>query len=239
MNIEWQNIVFEFKKYYYTELIMWIIELTVILIGLKFIRKQPSGKLFLLYLICDFVFLNIDLYLVSSQPHGRKIYANFIWISNSIISIIELIAYNFFFIALLKSYSIKRFLRILTGIYITSIIALLFWHLNYSIQNLQYIAKLFGTVGFIFLIFPCISYYYQLLNTVSYVNLLNRPSFWIICGIFFYSFISIPYYLIDTYLTENKYLYKPQLVAGLFVIPFTINFVFLIRAFLCKRDLTI
>jgi hypothetical protein len=106
-------------------------------------------------------------------------------------------------------------------------------------RRLTYVAEAVGALEFIFLVPPCFVYFYELLKNEPVVNLYQRPSFWIVTGILFYSVISIPYLLIDRFVYNNQYEHRYLLDLAFFYIPISLNFIFLTRAFLCKKTLTI
>ncbi len=95
-----------------------------------------------------------------------------------------------------------------------------------------------GVIEFFFLIVPCVFYFAELFSKPSAKSLFQRPSFWITTGIFFYTFISIPYYFIIEYLLKSNYHYYYEFNVIFFAIPYGITFLFLSKAFTLKTELT-
>ena len=51
-----------FQKYYYTDLVMLLVELTALIIGILYVRKDKIGRYFIFYIAFDFFILLIDFY---------------------------------------------------------------------------------------------------------------------------------------------------------------------------------
>lgn len=218
---------------------MWLLELLAIVIGIIYVRKQKIGLLFLLYLGFDFLILNVDIFLISFLERTDKLAFKFVVIGNSLISAVELFIYNYFFYKVIQNKRIRFALK-LTSFSFTLLLILTLFNIQFGLLwTTGYSTKVLSSIGFIFLLIPCSVFYFEIINIKSGINLQDRPSFWITTGIFFYAMISIPYYLVDMYFLREQYEYRTALSVALFIIPFSINFLFLIKAFVCKRSLTI
>jgi hypothetical protein len=218
---------------------MWLVELIAIIIGIIYVRKQKLGLFFLLYLGFDFLVLNVDIFLISFLERTDKLTFKFVVVGNSLVSAVEFFIYNYFFYKVIRDKRIRFVLKVTSISFFLFLLIALFniqfglpWRTGYS-------TKILSSIGFIFLLIPCAAFYYEIMNIKSRISLQDRPSFWITTGIFFYAVISIPYYLVDMYFLKARYEYRVALSIALFIIPFLINFLFLIKAFLCKRSLTI
>jgi len=234
----WETILLDLEKRFYIELIMWIVELLAIILGIIYVRQQTLGKLFLLYLVVDFIILNIGIYL---QYFFKKtiLTSSFINYTNTLISLIELFIYYHYFKIVIENQKTKVLLNTLSIVYISIIFLFVTNNFKFVSHNLAYLSYSISAIGFAFLLFPCALYFFELMNKNSVESLLEKPSFWIVTGVFFYSIISIPYYLLDNLLNTNRSTYRIMLSAIFFYFPFTLNFVFLIKAFLCRKPLQI
>ena len=237
MNI-WDTILQDLEKRYFIELIMWVVELITIILGLIYVRNQTIGKLFLFYLIVDFIILNIGTYFQYFSKNLTFI-NSFINYSNTFISLIELYIYYCYFKLVLENNRTKILMNILTIIYVLIILAFTTNNFVFLKANSAYLSYAISAIGFAFLLYPSVSYFFELMNKYSTESLFKKPSFWIVSGIFFYSIISIPYYLLDNFLNTNKSIYRIMLSTIFFYLPFTLNFVFLTKAFLCRKPLQI
>lgn len=223
---------------YYTDLAMWFIELATIIVGILFVRNQRIARLFLQYLIVDFLILNISFFFVGSNLALAKL-DTFLNYANPSISLLELYVYYQYFNLILKNEKEKKFIKFLLNIFSVLLVSFLSFGLVYPLAHLKYISYTISVLEFIFMIMACIFYFLQLLVEESTYSLFHRPSFWIVAGIFIFSVISIPYYLLNTYLAQTKNNYRNVLIALFYNTPLIINFLFLSSAFLCKKRLTI
>lgn len=222
---------------YYGDLFMGVFEFSAIIIGLLFVRQYKVGVYFLIYLIFDFSVLVCYDYLRISQVWTSGEVSNFRDITNVFISLIELLVYSVFFLSVIHNNTIVKLVKIFRIVFIATILFFTILQLIFGIGRLSYASDLISVLEFSFLLTPSLVYFYELLRMDPVINLYQRPSFWIATGIFFYSVISIPYYLIAMFVLDNTPQYSRPLNFVFFVIPFTINFLFLARAFLLKKPL--
>jgi hypothetical protein len=83
----------------------------------------------------------------------------------------------------------------------------------------------------IFLVPPCLVYFYELFMTVNLRSITNQPAFWIVTGLFFLNACNVPLMMTAAYL-ENYF----DAAYSLNYILFGIFFILLIRAYLCTPD---
>jgi hypothetical protein len=228
-----------FEDEYYGNLLIGFFELTAVITGFLFSRRNKMALPFLLYLILDFVIYVYDIYLVVFSPFSINKVNSFLLLSNNFISLVELFTYFYFFSRIIKNRLIKTLMKILGWLFLIVTVLLQTTKFTFLTSRLFYVSNLISTLEFSFLLLPCFTYFYELLKDDPIINLYQRQSFWIVLGILFCSVISIPYLLIDRFVNNNKYEYGHLLALVFFYLPFSINFVFLTRAFLCKNTLTI
>jgi|GraSoiStandDraft_1057264.scaffolds.fasta_scaffold129824_2 hypothetical protein len=213
--------------------------LIAIVTGFLFVQKNKVTIFFLIYLIIDFIFSLCDTYLQTFSSFSKYQIFIFITLTNTIISLAELLTYYYFFSKIIKNKSILRVMKILGFSFFLITVLLETTRFAFLTPRLIYIADVVGALEFLFLVPPSFVYFYELLKNDPVVNLYQRPSFWIVTGILFYSVISIPYLLIDRFVYDNQYEHRYLLDLAFFYIPFSLNLIFLTRAFLCKKTLTI
>jgi hypothetical protein len=224
---------------YYGNLFTPLCGLIAIVSCFLFVQKNTVAIFFLTYLILDFVISLCDTYLQTFSSFTRSQIFNFITLTNPIISLVELLTYYYFFSRIIKNKSILRVMKIFAFSFFVVIVLLETTRFAFLTPRLVYVADVIGALEFIFMVPPCFVYFYELLKNDPIVNLYQRPSFWIVTGILIYSVISIPYLLIDRFVYDNQYEHRYLLDLAFFYIPFSLNFIFLTRAFLCKKTLTI
>ena len=223
----------------YGDFITPFFELIAIIIGLLYVRKEKLRILFLVYLIFDFLIFLCDIYLDAFSSFTKKEIDFFIGLTNNLISLVELLVYFYFFSNILRNRTIIKLMKISAMIFIVIIGLLVTTKYSFLTNRFPYITDLIGTIEFLLLILPCFVFFYELFQDDSAIKLHRRPSFWIVTGIFFYSVMSVPYFMITHFIASNLVNYFSLTYLLLFSIPFTINFIFLTRAFLCKKVLTI
>jgi hypothetical protein len=237
--IDFSRLIHHFQKTYFIEVLMLIFELSALITGILFARKYKTGVLFIFYITFDFIILLADWYFVTHSDIKHETRSFFLHTTNTLIALFELIAYYYYLYMLNDSKKIKKLIKLLAPIYIGLVILYLITKLDFISNNFNYTSNIMGAIEFLFLIPFCFVFFQQVLNKDSSLSLFARPSFWIVTGIFFYSFISIPYYLVVTYFYDIGYEFKNTLDTALYFIPLTLNFLFLTKAFLCKKPLTI
>ena len=237
--MEFNRLLQHFQRTYYTEIITFGVEVTALICGLLYIRRYLLGRYFIFYIVFDLSVLLFYWFLILKTGIDPELKSRILNISNALISLTELLVYCYFFRLLLLSSRIKKITSLLTITYSFLVFLYLITMFDFLTNRFRYVTYLLGVLEFLILIPPCFAFFHQILKTESKLKLFERPSFWVVTGIFFYVLISIPYYLLDTFIYENGLQSKYLFSALLYQLPFTIHFAFLTKAFLCKKILTI
>lgn len=236
----WEKMLDGWHERYYDEPFMFVCELTAIILGIIYQRKNRIGQFFICYAIIDVLMLVIMVYLEYFPAISTQKFELSTFIINSISFSCELLAYYFFFQQVLQNNLIKKiidFLRfVFIGLACFNLLNIILFHFRITGKNDTYYL---GVIEFFFLIVPSLFYFAELFTKLSVKNLFQRPSLWITTGIFFYAFVSIPFYSILQYLYNSEYQFNNELIALLFSLPYGITFLCLSKAFLCKTELTI
>jgi hypothetical protein len=233
----WEKMFAQWQKEYYSEPFYLACQILAIILGLVYQRKNKVGQFFILFILVDFTVLNLLFYLDYFSGIERKSYSKSVGIFNSFCFLSEFLAYYYFFLQTLQNNKIKRFLKISRVVFIMLVILHLSNAFVFNIRPSKTMYYL-GAIEYLFLIIPCFTYYYELFTIRSLKNLFQRPSFWITSGIFFISFLSIPYYTITSYLAYSESQYFNFLNVALFILPLSLTFLFLSKAFTLKTELT-
>jgi hypothetical protein len=224
------------KIFYYSDILMLVVELIALTIAIRHSKKNKFYLLFVFYIGFDLLFLLANFYLLSSTKIRPTFKYEFRVTTNSLIGFVELWVYYYFFRSVLNNKIISRVLKIVQVFYLCLVLLFLFTRLRFISDDYGYVSDLIEVLDFIFLIPPCIVFYFELLNNKSKLQLFERPSFWIVTGIFFYALVSIPFYLLQKSLNVSHNLQR-LLVVAFYYLPFILNILFLTKAFLCKADL--
>lgn len=237
--MDYSLILKEFSERFYTPPILAITELFAIVIGLKYCKKDNIAKFFIAFISFDFVILITDWALLLMKDIPQALNNKFVNYTNTLISIFEISVYYYYFSVAIKN-KIPRILFLAPAI-VYSVIASISSFLNLSLFNLgkTHTYNLIYSLELALLLPPIIIFLFQIINTNHETSLLSRPSFWIAVGIFFQSIISIPCYLLIAYFLKQKTNYLPFIEATLYYTPLITNTLFISKAFLCKKTLTI
>ncbi len=229
----------EISERFYTQPILVIIQLSAIIIGIKQCWKNIFGKFFILFFAFDLIVQLVDLSFIGNKNISKSTNAKFIAVTNTLITIFEINLYYLYYKSILLSKKVKSHLFIIPILY--TIVALLHIIFLFEFSNLRknQVSFILYSLEFALLLPPVILYFIQLIKTNYDIPLFSRPSFWISVGIFFQCTISIPCYLLISYFLKQKTEYMPIIEATLYYTPFIINTLFIIKAFLCKKTLTI
>jgi len=234
-----EKLIRSLERHYYGNLLMAVFELIAIITCLSLIRKDKMAGFFLLYLLFDFCLLLSAVYVDSFSSINKEELSFYKCVSNTLISCVELFVYYYFFFRMIENKKAVELMKLFRLFFLTLTIIFITTKFSFLTDRYTYVADMIGVLEFLFLLIPCFNYFYKLIKNDPVLNLFDRPSFWVVTGILFYSVISIPYLLIDGFLITNKsgkYLHLLNL--ALYYLPFTINFIFLTKAFLCKKTLT-
>lgn len=237
--MDYIGLVKRWERFYYAEVLMILAELIAIIIGLIYVRKDKAGKWFIFYIAFDFCILMISYY-IEFGPEKITVLKpkSFTALTNLTVGLIELLVYYHFFGMVLKSKRLKFALNIIRWLFMIIVITFAITKFEFLSLRYDYISNILGVLEFILILPFCILYFIQVLDKISELNLAERPSFWIVTGIFFFSAISIPYYLLENFFLKSKFEFRYILSATFYYLPFSINFIFLSKAFLCKKTLT-
>jgi hypothetical protein len=233
------QLLYRWKEGFYSEPFYACCELLALAIGCYHYKKNKIGKFFLLYITFDLLILIFQNYVLYFSSFPKFISGKIVNATNDLVCLVELLVYYYFFRLVIRSKAVIKLIKLLRVIFffLFFIYALAFL-LTFQ-QSAQPMAYPLGVVEFIFLIIPCFRYFVELFIITPSLDLFKKPSFWITTGIFFYSAISIPLYSVIEYLLVNNYRYYISATMILFSLPFGINFLFLSKSFMCKKNLTI
>ena len=234
-----EKLITSLERHYYASLIMAIFELIAIIACITLIRKDKTAILFVTYLLFDFSILISSEYLRSFSHITKEELTFYRCISNTLISCVELFVYYYFFLKTIDNKKAVDLMKLSRLLFLCVIIVFVTTRFRFLTTRYEYVADIIGVIEFLLLLIPCFYYFYKLIKDDPALILYERPSFWIATGILFYSVMSIPYLLIDGFLINNRSgRYLALLDLALYYLPFTINFILLTRAFLCKKTLT-
>jgi len=161
-------------------------------------------------------------------------------ISNTLFELAEFIAFYYFFKKCLQNKKFQKIFRIFFIVLVLSIVTF-FTRLtfpNYTIYNIRKHSLIINVIEFYFILAMCLAYFYELLTDVPEMNLLKRPSFFIVTSTFFYTALFIPFFVLadDILHTTGKSFYF--ILFAWHYLLLTIVLLSISKAFLCKTPIT-
>lgn len=133
---------------------------------------------------------------------------------------------------LLKS---KHFVNMIHAFKIIFILLLSYTLLSTGLS--ENIPSTFTVVNYLLLAIPCVFYFYETFTEPPLISLSHQPAFWIIIGYLFMAICTLPFYLLENYI--SKYLPAHyHLFYNLNYIFYCLLFSLISKAFLCKQVAT-
>jgi hypothetical protein len=167
-------------------------------------------------------------YIAPSPTPLRMIIIN---ISLNTFLVIEFVLFTNFILQVLLSRTRRIITRVLAGIFL--LILLDAWALphDHMFFFLKMISELF-VLESLFLIIPCLFYFYELFKFPKLLPLKKDPNLWVVTGILFLSVASLPLFLVIVLLLKMNGNF--ELVYSLNYLLYILLFALLILASLCE-----
>jgi len=234
----WNYLYQSWKEDFYSEPFLLACILSSIIFLIKYNKPEKIYSLFLIYSFSAFV-LMFGTSIVGFYMKIGPLKIHLTEISNTVFEFLEFFVFYSYY-SELEHFNLKKYLLKFSFILfsITSCIYL-FWTTLLTINSKKIIefSFLVNVMEMCFLLFYCLYYFFTLFKRKSPEKLSTFPSFWITTGLLFYTATSIPFFMIASQLSRNKYLiFKP--LSSLHYISFGLLFIFNIRSLLCKKTLT-
>jgi hypothetical protein len=224
---------------FYTDAFALACQLVAIITGLIVLKKKKMAYLFLLYSISAFLLFLSSYYKVAYLHLSKRHNTILLESSNIIFTLIEYIIFYLYFSKILTSKKIKLAMKIFLAL-LTACSVFFFLKesdIAFSSSSISIYSGMITSLELLFLAILCLAYYYGLFQKKPVENLLQSPSFWIVTGLFFYSLLVTPFFIISEYFYDNQKNIFHALFAAHFI-SFGILFLTITKAFLCRKPLT-
>jgi hypothetical protein len=201
--------------------------------------KERERIYFLIYFFIGLAMFVVTVLLIMFKILVRRDLAIYQEVSNSIFELSEFIAFYFFFNKCLQNKNCKKVLKIFLGLLLLIFLAF-FTRLilpGYSTESLRNHSIFINVVEFFLLSVMCLAYFYELLTLAPQMNLLRRPSFFIVTSTFFYSVLMIPFFMLSRDISKTKISTYETLFAAHYIL-LTIMLIAFLKVFLCKTPIT-
>lgn len=214
-------------RYFYTDSILLIVSFLTTIICILLRKRFIELSILPLYpLVCFLQLLSYSIYYFLSPENQNLVipyfdYTIFIFLATEFYTLL-LVFYKSIY-----SNPLRIFLKILFVIYT--------FYLSLTlIKNIEPQETFYLTQA-VFVIIPAIIYIINIFQSDPKENLLNEPQFWITIGVLLYFLSTIPLYLAKKFIFSSDGDVIEPTVYSINLICYSIFFLFIIRAYLCKQ----
>lgn len=171
---------------------------------------------------------------------GKESTTRYLETGNVIFALIEYAVFYYYFKTVLRAKLIKAFMLIamIVLVAVSSLFLFSVFFSNATGSRIMQLSDLIISPELIFLGILCLCYYLELLRKRPSTNLSTSPSFWIVTGLFFYTLVIPPFFLIisDDFEIQHRTVF--DILAVLHYISFAFLFLAITKAILCRKPLT-
>lgn len=152
-------------------------------------------------------------------------------------TLIELTIFSHFYFQLIENIIVRKVIITLNLFFIIFFIYMAVTDKNFYQFISETTQSKVYTVESIILLFVSSFYFIELFKKLPFITLKNQPVFWVSTGVFFFMVCTLPYSLLENYIRKN---YPSALMTSytIFHVFYTLLFLMIIRAYLCKPEKT-
>ncbi len=228
------------EKSFYTEPLLLLVLCSALIISIQKRKKHKMLNQIPIYIVSLLiVFISGAAYNVSldAKYHSTFFLGLCDYIDYSF-TFVEMVIFSLFYYQMIQSLIVKRLIIFSNVIFVPFFLYMLskdqkFYHA--ISENTQ--SKVYTVEGMI-LLMVCLFYFIEMFKKPSYLNLKNEPAFWISTGVLYFFACTLPYSILEIHIRKNF----PDFILssyGIFYIFYTLLFLMIIRAYLCKPEKTI
>jgi hypothetical protein len=203
---------------------MILLAVAALMISIIYYKRSSSLHIFTYYIAFSLLQSMADCYFYTSTADEHLRRAVLMIASNSFM-LFEFIVFNYFILHNINSRKRRRIVRMNGLLFVGVLIFVVSRTYRHILEGSYFLLES------VFLVLPCLIYFYDLFITVSLRPLRDQPSFWIITGILFLNACSIPLLLTLGFLGNYR-----EAAFTLNYILYIVLFILLIRAYLCTPE---
>lgn len=207
---------------------MVVCTLAALAVSIIYYRRHRRLRIFTWYIAFSFLQDMAVFFAFLSSPTSRPPMASLpmsiMVVSRHVFMVFEFVIYNLFILYYIKSHKWRRVIWMNGFIFFVVLLLTVARFYNYLNTHPIY----YPLLESIFLVPPCLIYFYQLFTTIDPGSLKDQPPFWVITGMLFLKACSIPLYL-----TVQLMVGYENAVYTLNYVLYIVMFVLLIRAYFC------
>ncbi len=224
------------RNLYYTNLFTLGCQVIAMITTLSFIKKESKAPVFFIYSCAAFSLFSVSDILLTLQEGGSFFPRE---ATSIIFSFIEYFVFYRFFQTILVSSNIKKAMNFFLVLFTSTMIIFLLSGIINTLSNsiITVFADFLISSELFFLTGLCLFYYFESIHKKPTSELKSSPSFWIVTGLFFYSIIIAPFFMItDEIMKSNKKFYF--IAYAVHYTSFGFLFLAITKAFLMRKPLT-
>ncbi len=224
--------IYSYDKQFHTDLIHFCALLTTILVSRKNYKRFKILKYFPIYAAIFLIGIVVNrLGTVNHVPSRLYVFGSYL---DFFLTLLELLIFSNFYHQLIKNQAVRK-LTVLTNL----LFVLFFIYMGVADKDFydkgisESTQSIVYTVEGIILLLLCSFYFFELFKKLPIGDLKNEPVFWVSTGLLFFMACTLPYSLLENYIQR----YYPALsfaLYSLFYVFYTLLFIMIIRAYLCK-----
>ena len=224
------------EKQLYTDLILLCVLIATILVSIKAKKRFKILRYFPVYTVSFLIAIIVNRLSVTNHA-PNKLFPLSTYL-DYYLTLLELAIFSHFYYQLIQNRTVKML------IILSNLLFILFYvYMGISDKNFydkgitERTQSVVYTVEGVILLILCSIYFFELFKNLPVVNLKNEPVFWVSVGLLFFMACTLPYSLMENYIEK----YDSDLsftLYSLFYIFYTILFIMIIRAYLCKPGAT-
>lgn len=223
---------------YYTEVILFILQIITLFISLKKKKLYPQLSFFPIYFL-SFILLTTNgylYYLVGSYP--KFLFYTVEIIGNYLVTLIEFLTFLCYLHTIIISSSLKKITRLIGFISLAPFLIVFFQIIESPTNDIKEKINNLYLIESIALLIPCSFYFIELFITPTLNKLSSRPEFWISSGLMFYIVGTLP----ATVITDYYYAHNMTVYMNLFAVIYTfyiLLFLMILKSYQCRKEKTI
>ncbi len=172
---------------------------------------------------------------ISEEKYSYKLLNSLNEYSDYFFTLFEMVIFSHIYYQLIDNNTIKKVILLVNVLFISFFLYMLLQDKDFPEYISQPTQEKVYTVEGILLLPICISYFIQLFRKPPSLNLKNEPGFWISIGLLFFLTCTLPYSILENYVSKRSFFLLLQLYS-IFYIFYIFLFLTIIRAYLCPRE---
>ena len=228
------------KASYFTDPLLTIVLIILLIIALKKRKNYPQFKLFPIYFAL-FIILKLEQFIYFPFFYRGVHPAFYVRLYNyfdCLVTLSEFFVFMYFFYSILNGSKLKKIIIALTTVGLIIFFFIIF-HDLFSYQKLEYVSlNNIYIIELLILLLSCSFYYIELFRSNPVLKLTNTPDFWVAGGLTFYLACTLPITIIIPYIFKTNSLLYLNLYSIIYLF-YILLFLMTIRAYLCKPEKTI